>query len=148
MLYAQIASPTVVTGFPALAQRIALKELPHGADIIVGIHARLLKERQSLASTPTPAFAPSPLESSIHLSPSVPLVDPSPAVCEVASEPTEAKSKPFSFVDSPPAVRAQDQGKPIEGQSKPSAPPFRGSLFGSWGELSESRDSAGRKKKK
>ena len=44
VLYAHIASPPVVAQFPALAQRIANKEIPHGADIIIGIHARLAKE--------------------------------------------------------------------------------------------------------
>ena len=48
MLYSHIASPSVVTNFPALARRIANKELPHGADVIVGIHARLLKESHPL----------------------------------------------------------------------------------------------------
>lgn len=52
MLYSHIASPPVVADFAAFAQRIADKELPHGADIIVGIHARLLKERQLLSLKP------------------------------------------------------------------------------------------------
>ncbi|KAH0826789.1 hypothetical protein J3R83DRAFT_5207 [Lanmaoa asiatica] len=67
VLYTHIASPTVVTGFPALAQRIANKELPHGADIIVGIHARLLKGRHPLPLTPIPPqppLSPSPSTSS------------------------------------------------------------------------------------
>jgi hypothetical protein len=45
VLYSHIASPSVVANFATLAQCIADKELPHGADIIIGIHARLLKER-------------------------------------------------------------------------------------------------------
>lgn len=53
VLYTHIASPPVVTGFFELAQRIANKELPHGADIIVGIHERLLKGRHPLPSTST-----------------------------------------------------------------------------------------------
>lgn len=43
MLYSRIGSPTVVANFAALAQHIANKDLPHGADIIVSMHARLLK---------------------------------------------------------------------------------------------------------
>ena len=54
MLYSHIASPPVVANFAALAQRIANKELPHGADIIVGIHARLLKESYPLPFKPAP----------------------------------------------------------------------------------------------
>jgi len=60
VLYTHIASPPVVTGLPALAQRIAHKELLHGADIIVGIHARLLKERFPLPPTPVPSVPPPP----------------------------------------------------------------------------------------
>lgn len=48
MLYSQLASPPIVAGFPALAHRIVNKEIPYGTDIIVGIHARLLKERHIL----------------------------------------------------------------------------------------------------
>lgn len=44
VLYTHIASPAVVANFPALARRIANKELVHGAGIIVGIHTRLLKK--------------------------------------------------------------------------------------------------------
>jgi hypothetical protein len=62
VLYAHIASLPVVAGLPALAQRIAHKELPHGADIIVGIHTRLLKERHHLQSASTPSVPP-PLSS-------------------------------------------------------------------------------------
>ncbi|KAI9458721.1 hypothetical protein HD554DRAFT_2317104 [Boletus coccyginus] len=66
MLYTYIASPPVITGLPALAQHIAHKEIPHGADIIVGIHARILKERFPLPSIPTPSTLPlSPTFSSL-----------------------------------------------------------------------------------
>jgi len=51
VLYSHIASPPVVADFATLAQRIANGELSHGADIIVGIHARLLKERQCRPSS-------------------------------------------------------------------------------------------------
>ena len=49
VLYAHIASSTVVAGFPDFARRIANKELPHGADIIIGIHTRLLRDALSRA---------------------------------------------------------------------------------------------------
>ena len=58
VLYAHIESVPVVAGFPALARRIAYKELPHGANIIVGVHERLLKERRSVPPTPTPPVPP------------------------------------------------------------------------------------------
>ncbi|KAI9458726.1 hypothetical protein HD554DRAFT_2317107 [Boletus coccyginus] len=48
VLYSHITSSLVVADFPALARRIANKELPHGADIVVGIHTRLLKEPHPL----------------------------------------------------------------------------------------------------
>ena len=46
MLYSHIASPPVVAEFPAFVKRIV--KLPQGPDIIVGIHARLLKEPHPL----------------------------------------------------------------------------------------------------
>ncbi|KAG6377269.1 hypothetical protein JVT61DRAFT_15052 [Boletus reticuloceps] len=59
VLYSHITSPPVVANFAALAQRIAHKELPHGADIIIGIHTRLLKERPPFSLQPTvPALPP------------------------------------------------------------------------------------------
>lgn len=54
VFYSHIASPSVVAGFSALARRVANQELPHGADIIVGIHARFLKELRPLPFKPPP----------------------------------------------------------------------------------------------
>ena len=48
VLNSQLASPPVVADFPVFARRIANKEIPYGADIIIGIHARLLKELHRL----------------------------------------------------------------------------------------------------
>jgi hypothetical protein len=48
VLYSHIGFAPVVAEFPALARRIAKGELPHGADIIVGVHTRLLKEPHAL----------------------------------------------------------------------------------------------------
>lgn len=62
VLYDHIASPTVVADFSALARRIANKELVHGADIIVGIHTRLLKG-------PHPNAVPLPRHSWWHAEP-------------------------------------------------------------------------------
>ncbi|KAG6369513.1 hypothetical protein JVT61DRAFT_14311 [Boletus reticuloceps] len=52
MLYSHISSSPVVAGFPALARCIANKELPHGADIVIGIHTRFLKESRPLPWRP------------------------------------------------------------------------------------------------
>ncbi|KIJ12317.1 hypothetical protein PAXINDRAFT_118183 [Paxillus involutus ATCC 200175] len=51
-LYAHIASRPVVAGLPALARRIANKELLHGADIVIGLHTRILQEHHPLALIP------------------------------------------------------------------------------------------------
>ena len=60
MLYSHIASPPVVENFPILAERIAHNELPHGKDIIVGIHMRLLKKHHPFSLiTAAPALPPS-----------------------------------------------------------------------------------------
>ncbi|KAF9237960.1 hypothetical protein BU15DRAFT_9434, partial [Melanogaster broomeanus] len=44
VLHAHVASPSVVNGLPELAKRIANKDLPHGADIIIGWHTRILRQ--------------------------------------------------------------------------------------------------------
>ena len=67
MLYSHIASPTVVANFATFAECIVQKELPHGVDIIVGIHTRLLQAHHPHAllkptvSGPTPT-CPEPVE--------------------------------------------------------------------------------------
>ncbi|KAF8554150.1 hypothetical protein OG21DRAFT_1484930 [Imleria badia] len=58
VLYDHIASPVVVADFPALARRISNKELVHGADIIVGIHTRLLQEPRRHPVSLKPAVPP------------------------------------------------------------------------------------------
>ena len=55
VLYTHIGSSPVVASFSALAKRIANKELPHGADIIVGIHSRLLDDPHPLQMKLVPA---------------------------------------------------------------------------------------------
>ncbi|KIK82042.1 hypothetical protein PAXRUDRAFT_14935 [Paxillus rubicundulus Ve08.2h10] len=59
-LYANIASRPVVAGFPALARRIANKELPCGADIVIGLHTRISQEHHPLALMPPSQFKPCP----------------------------------------------------------------------------------------
>ncbi|KAF8837057.1 hypothetical protein BDN67DRAFT_957219 [Paxillus ammoniavirescens] len=58
VLYPHIASPPVVAGFPELAKRIADKELPQGADIIIGLHTRTLRQHYSPALTPPQPVVP------------------------------------------------------------------------------------------
>ena len=91
MLYTHIGSPPVVSGFRGLAQRIALRELPHGADVIVGIHERVLRARQSSSAPRTPITLPC-------ASPTMPISD----------------SAPVSPVEAPPggAVCAQPPSPP------------------------------------
>ena len=43
MLSQKIATAPIVEGLPALMRRISQKELPHGADIIIGLHTRILR---------------------------------------------------------------------------------------------------------
>ncbi|KAF8554151.1 hypothetical protein OG21DRAFT_1509305 [Imleria badia] len=56
MLYSYIDSPPVVANFAAFAESIVHKELPHGVDIIVGIHTRLLKAHHSFSLKPVSTF--------------------------------------------------------------------------------------------
>ena len=62
MLVEKIAAAPIIEGLPALMRRISQKELPHGADIIIGLHTRILRlhyakelaevQSQSLALVP------------------------------------------------------------------------------------------------
>ena len=66
VLYTHIGSPPVVSGFRGLAQRIVLRELPHGVDVIVGIHERVLKARQLSSPPPVPPLTESfPVEAPV-----------------------------------------------------------------------------------
>ena len=119
ILYAHIASLPVVAGLPALARSIAHKELPHGADIIVGIHARLLKERQPLPSTPTPAVPP-PLPSPSyfpppHLSDSFGLPPP---IDTTDTKPTETAPPVFSPWGSRWGSEKSTKGVEMKGNAK------------------------------
>ena len=98
VLYTHIASPPVVANFSALAQRIADRGLPHGADIIIGIHTRLLKEPH-----PLPLRAAPPRSTPCYGSEGN---EENPGVeANVSSEDTEAAAEPSSAPkqDPPPA---------------------------------------------
>jgi hypothetical protein len=75
ILHSHIASPYIVANFAALVQRTADKEIPHGVDVLVGIYARLLKERQPLTlnsgfpiSLPSFSKPPKPAELAVGVS--------------------------------------------------------------------------------
>ncbi|KAG6369511.1 hypothetical protein JVT61DRAFT_14309 [Boletus reticuloceps] len=109
VLYAHIASPTVVAGFPALARRIANKELAHGADIVVGIHTRLLK-----ASPTRTGPVPVPLtRAGLGMGVSVGEVKGEDederervgVACEPAPAPVPAPASVFAFAPEPSGVQ-------------------------------------------
>ena len=52
VLYSYIASSPVAEDYAILVQRIARNELPHGADIVLGIHTRLLRDRRPFSLGP------------------------------------------------------------------------------------------------
>ncbi|KAI5993832.1 hypothetical protein F5J12DRAFT_963130 [Pisolithus orientalis] len=54
LLAEEIASAPIVEGLPHLMRRIAQKELSHGADILIGYNARILRKHY-LSTRPTPA---------------------------------------------------------------------------------------------
>jgi len=58
VLFSCITAPLVVVNFPTLLRRIANKELPHGAEILVVMHSRFLKALHPFAALYT--LAPSP----------------------------------------------------------------------------------------
>ncbi|KAI6102941.1 hypothetical protein F5141DRAFT_1217509 [Pisolithus sp. B1] len=53
LLAQKIASTPIVEGLPHLMRRIARKELSHGADIMIGLHTRIL-QKHYLPQQPTP----------------------------------------------------------------------------------------------
>lgn len=60
MLSQKIATAPIIEGLPTLMRRISQKEMPHGADIIIGLHTRILQLHyanelaQIQAPTPNP----------------------------------------------------------------------------------------------
>jgi hypothetical protein len=55
-LFQHVATPTVIKNFPTLMKRIAGADLPHGADILIQLHQRML--RQLYPGTLSPSHAP------------------------------------------------------------------------------------------
>ena len=109
VLYDHIGSAPVVTGFPAFAKRLADKELPHGAEVIVGIHARLLKQRQPLTLTPASPVIPSSLS-------------PAPATIELLPPTVKKVTPPTVFGSSSGFAKYQPEGSSVIGVSLVSAP--------------------------
>ncbi|KAI6157085.1 hypothetical protein BKA82DRAFT_4052788 [Pisolithus tinctorius] len=63
LLAQKIASASIVEGFPDLMKRIAQKELSHGADIMIGLHTRILHKHYL---SQQPARAPLPRRESVE----------------------------------------------------------------------------------
>jgi hypothetical protein len=55
-LFQHVTTPTVIKDFPTLMKRIAGADLPHGADILIQLHRRML--RQLYPGTLSPLHAP------------------------------------------------------------------------------------------
>jgi hypothetical protein len=58
-LFQHVATPTVMKDFPTLIKRIAGAGLPHGADILIQLHERMLK--QHYPRVVSPELAPQPV---------------------------------------------------------------------------------------
>lgn len=74
-LYFYIATPPVVAKFPALMQRIANKELPHGVDIMTDIYTRFLRALHPFALSST-SMSPPPAQPSLPFPISAPRTRP------------------------------------------------------------------------
>jgi hypothetical protein len=59
-LFQHVATPTVMKDFPTLIKRIvgAGAGLPHGADILIQLHERMLKQHYPRVVSPKPAPQP------------------------------------------------------------------------------------------
>ncbi|KAG9310048.1 hypothetical protein JVU11DRAFT_10091 [Chiua virens] len=125
VLYSLLASPLVVTGFPVLAQRIANKELAHGADVIIGIHTRLLRGPLSWVKEPgVPPPQPSSESAGTSESKSFPVSPCCPSSPGVGI-PANFPPTPFG---GPPDSPAQPQGNALSlGFGHSNSP------FSSWG---------------
>ena len=97
VLDSHIMSSPATSNLAALVQRIANKELPHGADIVIGIHTRLLK-RLSLSLTP----------GALALSESVNAKDKS-GPCQAHKPGTQSESLPLGAGVSEPALGVPSQ---------------------------------------
>lgn len=86
VLYEHIASPPVVTGLSALVRRIANKELPHGADIVVGLHTRILKEHYPYALLTPPPLIDSGAPMSPPRVPTLPTPPACPSMSSMSAE--------------------------------------------------------------
>lgn len=60
MLSQKLATAPIIAGLPALMRRISQKEMPHGADIIIGLHTRILQLHYANELAQIQARAPNP----------------------------------------------------------------------------------------
>lgn len=58
ILFQKIVTPTVMKDFPALIQKIAGANLPHGADILTKLHERMLRQHYPMSLSPAPPPPP------------------------------------------------------------------------------------------
>jgi hypothetical protein len=130
VLYSFIASPPVAAGFPVFVQRIINKELPHGADILLDIHGRFLKELRPLPSistppNPCPASSQSPLPEPPSANPHCSSFNP-----PVSNPPTldPYPDPPLDHIDPPPI-----DPPPLHFPPPALSPPP--SSFGDWGSM-------------
>ncbi|KAF8124560.1 hypothetical protein EV363DRAFT_1586825 [Boletus edulis] len=136
VLYAHITSPTIVAGFPVLARRIANKELAHGADIVVGIHTRLLKASPTRTGpVPVPLTRAGP-----GMGVSVGEVkgededgrESAGVACDPAPAPVPAPAYGFAFASEPSGVKLGPAPSPSKIVCNPPPAPSSGKegLFG------------------
>ncbi|KAL4077373.1 hypothetical protein J3A83DRAFT_4368692 [Scleroderma citrinum] len=132
MLSEKIATIPIVKGLPALMRRISQKEFPHGAEIIIGLHTRILQLHYAdeLADTqlrtPSPQPVPPPANSIWAEENGVPADDP---VYEDHSPTSEAVTRDsrsyFNFTGSStskkPIAKTFDQ--PLNGTPWPNPAP-------------------------
>ncbi|KAG6375029.1 hypothetical protein JVT61DRAFT_3808 [Boletus reticuloceps] len=118
VLYAHIASPTVVAHFAALAQRVAQRELPHGADIMIGIHTRLLKAHHPFALKPE---APAPTLLPASMGPPE-LVSKTDVIASDAPQAEDEHNTGLSPVDQPGTQPGSLPSSSGWGESTPGVP--------------------------
>ncbi|KAI5985077.1 hypothetical protein EDD15DRAFT_2304404, partial [Pisolithus albus] len=109
LLAQKVASPPIVEGLPHLMRRIALKELSHGADIMIGLHTRILQKHypptpiascgeERIESSPTPPRLARPPKGPFKTTKKAPTVIPNHSLEEVAERydsDTEIPSSPL-----------------------------------------------------
>ncbi|KAI6137904.1 hypothetical protein BKA82DRAFT_4163747 [Pisolithus tinctorius] len=110
LLAQNLATIPVIQGFPQLMRRIAKNELAHGADILIGLHTRIIRQHYlpvpnttSSSTRPTPTFSPTPPTTTVppvQPATTVPLTQPAATTAfpfSTLPTATPATQPPFSF---------------------------------------------------